>query len=62
MHALENRTLRNYETSEGVAIFVTKYSTADNSFAIPVLTLATKVSGTPLSPRNIHIFHPAAQG
>ena len=27
MHALENRTQRNYESSEGGAIFVTQYST-----------------------------------
>ena len=26
MHALENRTQLNYESSEGVAIFVTEYS------------------------------------
>lgn len=28
MHALEDRTQRNYESSEGVAIFVTLYSTS----------------------------------
>ena len=32
MNALENRMQRNYESSEGVALFVTEYFTKDFSY------------------------------